>query len=123
MKNPTTAAWNNDISHNDVEKLLRGFKPEVMEDRWMCRADAPDARGDFVLHVYRSWTGDEVLRMKVAPAVRANGNKGSANTHERQATIMDVTWDRGEDGSFLATASEAKDLATGICRCVLGCEL
>lgn len=121
MKNPTTAPWNLNISRNDVEKLLRGFKPTAMEDRWMCRADAPDARGDFVVHVHRSWTGDEVLRMNVVLAVPDEDN-GSANTDERHATITDITWDSGE-GSFLATEVEAKDLATGVCRGALGCDL
>ncbi|KAG6354347.1 hypothetical protein INS49_004364 [Diaporthe citri] len=110
MKNPTTSSWNFGISRNDVEKLLRGFKPAAMEDRWMCRADAPKARGDFVVHVHRSWTGDEVLRMNVALAV-PDGDKAWALTDEYQATITDLTWDRGE-GSFLATELEAKDLAT-----------
>lgn len=121
MKNPTTSSWNITISRNDVEKLLRGFKPAAMEDRWMCRAGAPDARGDFVVHVHRSWTGDEVLRMNVVLAV-PDGDKALAQTDECQATITDVTWDRG-DGSFLTTESEAKDLATGLCRGVLGCDL
>lgn len=87
----------------------------------MCRADAPDARGDFVVHVHRSWTGDEVLRMNVALAV-SDGDEASAHTDEWHATITDITWDRGE-GSFLATELEAKDLATGVCRGVLGCDL
>lgn len=121
MKNPTTAPWNLNISRNDVEKLLRGFKPTAMEDRWVCFADAPDARGDFVVHVHRSWTGDEVLRVKVVLAVPDEDN-GSAHTDERHATIADITWDSG-DNSFLATEVEAKDLATGVCRGVLGCDL
>lgn len=121
MKNPITAPWNIGISRSDVEKLLRGFKPTAMEDRWMCRADAPDARGDFVVHVHRSWTGDELLRMNMVLAV-PDGDGTSAHTDERHATISDITWDRGE-GSFLATEVEAKDLATRVCRGVLGCDL
>ncbi|KAI3400382.1 hypothetical protein diail_3399 [Diaporthe ilicicola] len=121
MKNPATAPWNLGISRNDVEKLLRGFKPAAMEDRWMCRADAPDARGDFVVHVHRSWTGDEAFRMNVVLAV-VGSDKTSANIDERHATITDITWDRGES-SFLATEVEAKDLATSVYRGVLGCDL
>ncbi|KAK7705651.1 hypothetical protein SLS63_014111 [Diaporthe eres] len=121
MKNPITAPWNIGISRNDVKKLLAGFKPTAMEDRWMCRADEPDARGDFVVHVHRSWTGDESLRINVVLAV-PDGDGASAHTDERHATITDITWDRGE-GSFLGTEVEAKDLATGVCRGVLGCDL
>lgn len=121
MKNSVTAPWNLGISRNDVEKLLKGFKPTAMEDRWMCRADTPDARGDFVVHVFRSWTGDEVLRMNVVLAA-LDGDGASADTDERHATITDLTWDRGE-GSFLATEVEAKNLATSLCRGLLGCDL
>ncbi|KAH7177121.1 hypothetical protein EDB81DRAFT_773998 [Dactylonectria macrodidyma] len=121
MKNPATAPWNLGVSHDDVEKLLRGFRPTAMEDRWMCRADAPDARGDFVVHVHRSWTGDGLLLMNVVLAVLGGGG-AAAYTDERHATITDITWDKG-DGSFLATEEEAKDLATAVCRGVLGCDL
>ncbi|KAJ0120407.1 uncharacterized protein J7T55_015134 [Diaporthe amygdali] len=121
MRNPATAPWNVGISRNDVEKVLRGFKPTAMEDRWMCRADSPDARGDFVVHVHRSWTGDELLRMNVVLAV-PNGDKASAHSNDRHATITNIIWDRGE-GSFLATEVEAKDLAIDVCRGVLGCDL
>ncbi|KAK2611902.1 hypothetical protein N8I77_005219 [Diaporthe amygdali] len=121
MRNPATAPWNLGISRNDVEKVLRGFKPTAMEDRWMCRADSPDARGGFVVHVHRSWTGDELLRMNVVLAV-PNGDKASAHTNEHHATITNITWDRGE-GSFLANEVEAKDLAINVCRGVLGCDL
>jgi hypothetical protein len=123
MKNPTTAAWNIPISRNDIEKLLRGFKPAAMEDRWMCHADVPDVHGNFVVHIYRSWTGDEVLRMNIVSAVQPDRDQVSEDTKACQATITDVTWDRGEEGSFLATESGAKDLATGICQGVLGCNL
>lgn len=121
MKNPATAFWNLIISRSNVEKLLKGFKPASMEDRWMCRADKPDARGNFVMHLHRSWTGSEVLRMNLVLAV-PDGDEASARTDERHATITEITWDRGE-GSFLATEVEAKDLATGVCRGVLGCDL
>lgn len=121
MKSPATASWNLGISRNDVEKLLKGFKPAEMEDRWVCRADVPDARGDFVVHMHRSWTGDEVLRMNVVLAAAA-GDGASAHTNERYAKISDITWEGGE-GSFLASEVEAKDLATGLCRGVLGCDL
>lgn len=87
----------------------------------MCRADAPDARGDFVVHVHRSWTGDEVFRMDVVLAV-PEGDDQSADGTERYAKIAHITWDRGEC-SFLASEVEAKDLASGICRGVLECDL
>ena len=87
----------------------------------MCRVDAPDARGDFVVHVHRSWTGDELLRMNVVVAV-PDGDDASTHTDESHAMITKITWDKGE-GSFFATEVEAKNLATGVCRGVLGCDL
>lgn len=119
MKNPATAVWNLDVSRNDVEKLLRGFRPAAMEDRWMCNADAPDDRGDFVVHVHRSWTGDELFRMNVVLAVPV-GEAVPAYTDKRHATITDIIW---ESDSFLATEIEAKDLARAVCRGVMGCDL
>ncbi|KAK1623727.1 hypothetical protein BDP81DRAFT_454178 [Colletotrichum phormii] len=121
MRNPATTTWNLSVSHNDAEKLLKGFKPSQMEDRWMCRADEPDARGDFVVHLHRSWTGDEQFRMKLVLAA-PDGGDATAPTDERHATITELTWDKGE-GQFLATEEEAKELAIKLCRGVLGCDL
>ncbi|KAF4828239.1 hypothetical protein CGCTS75_v007593 [Colletotrichum tropicale] len=121
MKNPTTAPWDLNVSRDDVEKLLRGFRPAAMEDRWMFRADEPDVRGDFVVHVHRSWTGDELLRVNVVLAA-PGGGAPPANTNEPHASITDITWDRG-DGGFLSTEAEAKELATDLLRNVLGCGL
>lgn len=124
MKNPSTAPWDLPISRSDVEKLKQGFKPAAMEDRWKCHADVPpDARGDFVVHLHRSWTGDEVFRMNVVVlAAPENGEKvASANTGEPHARIADITWDRG-DGTFLDSEDKAKEVAAGVCRGVMGCD-
>ncbi|KAF5026943.1 hypothetical protein F66182_973 [Fusarium sp. NRRL 66182] len=121
MKNPVTAPWHLDVSHDDVGKLLRGFKPTMMEDRWMFRADEQDAHGNFVVYAHRSWTGDEVLRMSVVLAVSEEVN-AAAHTNKHGATITEITWERGE-GLFLSTEKEAKELATAVCRGVLGCTL
>lgn len=122
MKTPTTAPWDLAISRSDTEKLQRGFNPAAMEDRWKCHADAPDARGAFVVHVHRSWTGDEVFRMNVVVVVLA-ATVPDVGTDEPQpyARIADITWDRG-NGVFLDSEGKAKDLAARVCRGVMGCE-
>ncbi|KAJ5176278.1 uncharacterized protein N7482_002155 [Penicillium canariense] len=65
MANPATAAWDVPISSTDQSKLLNGFCPQDMDDKWGLRADGPDAQGNFILRIYRSWTGDEHMALGV----------------------------------------------------------
>lgn len=120
MKNPATVQWHFGLSSHDLKKLTRGFEPTQMEDRWACHADAPDASGHIVVHICRSWSGDEQLRLNVRMSTLADSVPGEASNWA--ATITDIVWDRSSTG-FLTTENEAKDFAVRICRSVLGCEL
>ncbi|OBR11431.1 hypothetical protein CH63R_03727 [Colletotrichum higginsianum IMI 349063] len=42
MSHPVAAPWKLGVSSTDAAKLLGGYQPATMEDRWMCRSDGPD---------------------------------------------------------------------------------
>lgn len=120
MKNPATAIWNLGISSSEAAKLLQGFQPAAMEDRWMCRADGPDVHGNIVVHIYRSWTGQEHFRIKATAPVSDGTITEDRGGHG--AKITEITWEQG-DGPIQATEEDAKNLAIAVCRGVLKCEL
>ncbi|KAL0938090.1 uncharacterized protein CTRU02_207821 [Colletotrichum truncatum] len=116
MENPATAAWNLSLEGSDVVKLLRGYQPDGMEGRWMCRAKGPDEQGNISVDVYRSWTGRQQLQLTVATSVKDYASDVP------QRKITEIIWDRG-NRDHQVTEEEAKDLATMVCRGALGCEL
>ncbi|WQF79241.1 hypothetical protein CDEST_04255 [Colletotrichum destructivum] len=123
MDHPVSAPWKLGVSSTDAAKLLGGYQPAAMEDRWMCRSDGPDPQGNIVVHVYRSWTGDEHLQIKARLSNLDDGTATRNNTVEAArvppADITEIVW----DASSGVSECEAKTLATMICKGVLGCEL
>ncbi|KAF6823946.1 hypothetical protein CMUS01_10461 [Colletotrichum musicola] len=125
ISQPATAPWHRNLSGEDFAKLYRGYQPSAMEDRWMCRSDGPDERGNMVVHVYRSWTGHEQFQIKVesrgshGPADRGAETDGSDG---QKAAITEITWDEGGEDTKVSE-EDAKNLATMVCKRVLKCEL
>ncbi|KAK7187243.1 uncharacterized protein CC84DRAFT_1158831 [Paraphaeosphaeria sporulosa] len=108
IANPTSTEWNLAIKDTDYDSVLKGFKPQQMEDRWVCVADGPDAHGNTILHAARSWTSEEQVSLTIEAGKDDVGPK-----------IGKLTWDISEYDS----EQEAKELAVNICRHILGCEL
>ncbi|KAJ4296177.1 hypothetical protein N0V90_006221 [Kalmusia sp. IMI 367209] len=96
-----SASWAFSITHADYKKLLKGFHPRDMDDKWLCLTDKPDALGNTVVHAYRSWTAHEQVSLTIAA-----GNTKDTNAN-KWATIEKLSWDR----SNYTTEEEAKDLA------------
>jgi hypothetical protein len=102
LSDPATAAWDVPISSEDYSKLLAGFSPEEMEQKWAMAADTPDAAGATVLHIVRSWTGNEQFSVKLDPT-----------------KISEIQWSKS--GPF--DEAQAKNLAKALCRGWLDCKL
>ena len=72
LQDPATAPWDVPLGRADLEKLIIGFCPQEMEHKWLCCSDDPDGQGNIVVHMYRSWTGQEQFTLQVAVS-RAGG--------------------------------------------------
>jgi len=116
LENPATAQWDLPINHTDYTKLLKGFQPQDMDDKWLCLTDEPDAQGNTTVHAYRSWTGQEMISLAV---VAGKPNEIEAKSNE-WGKITTISW-RERPGEI--TEEEAKGWAVGICRRGLGCDL
>jgi hypothetical protein len=54
MLQPVVTNWDCILPAGSVRKLLTGFRPRDMDDRWFVTADGPDENGDAVVHCVRS---------------------------------------------------------------------
>ena len=116
LENPATAQWGRTLTHSDYSKMLKGFSPQDMEDRWMILTDTPDAQGNTVVHAYRSWTSQEQFSLTIAVG---NPNKTEAKDW---ATIVKISWNE-QPGEIQITEEEAKEFAVNLCKGLLVCGL
>ncbi|KAJ4359573.1 uncharacterized protein N0V89_000128 [Didymosphaeria variabile] len=116
IQDPATAEWGLTIKRADYDKLLEGFRPRDMDDKWLCITDKPDAQGNTTVHWYRSWTDTEqyAITVQVGDSNKAEGNDW--------AKLAKITWEK-ELGSLEVPAEEAKESAVNLCRGFMGCEL
>ncbi|KFA81109.1 hypothetical protein S40288_10555 [Stachybotrys chartarum IBT 40288] len=41
--------WHLDISHSDLQKMIAGFRPRDMDDKWAAVTEGPSERGIFTI--------------------------------------------------------------------------
>lgn len=111
LQEPRTVPVDVAIPASDLEKLLRGFVPEQMEDRWFCFADGPDATDRVLVHICRSWTGLEQYMLEVHARRRDDGEWDGA-------TITKLSWPAGEGAA--SGEADAKEMASSVCNWLMG---
>ncbi|KAF2439170.1 hypothetical protein P171DRAFT_436505 [Karstenula rhodostoma CBS 690.94] len=85
---PVTQPWDHVIPYSELPKLLHGFVPGEMEDKWFVYADGPDAQGNAAVHFYRSWTGFYMVEAKLVMEVDEKGE-----VREKDARFTEITWE------------------------------
>ncbi len=112
-----TVDWGIPLSSYQTGRLLHGFCPEVMEDKWFVYAEGPDTSGQAFVHFNRSWTGKKmaVLSVKVAGDTDDEGEAWSG-------CIERLTWEKegeGEKADEGCSEGMAKFIVLEVCRLVL----
>ncbi|KAF9731659.1 hypothetical protein PMIN06_012141 [Paraphaeosphaeria minitans] len=115
IRDLATAEWGLTIKHTDYEKLLGGFKPRSMDDKWLCISDAPDARGNMTIHWYRSWGHVECYKVLVEVQ---DPNQTEGNDW---AKLSNIAWEKIL-GGLEVSEEEAKEDVVDLCRNFVGCE-
>lgn len=106
IENPATAEWDVSLTYAEYTKLLKGFTPRDMDDKWVIFADLPDASGNTTIRFARSWTGREQISVYL---IAGDPSRTDVDTWAKIVTIM---WEkRDEPGAFLSTEEEAKEVA------------
>jgi hypothetical protein len=106
FEQPVTGTWDQSIPREELPKILVGFLPGPMDDKWFVYADGPDAQGNGTLHMHRSWTGDKIIQANFAITLDGDGKFA-----ERDAHFTSITW----ESSGGLTEAEAKDMAKEVC--------
>ncbi|KAI9148899.1 hypothetical protein HJFPF1_10942 [Paramyrothecium foliicola] len=112
---PKSAPWTVSISQDDLKKLIRGFSPRDMDDKWLVHAVGPDHRGDYVVSFIRSWTSYPVVAIKI----HAEFNDSRRWKVGSRPKIVEMIWEEdtekwnpgGDDPK-----AEAKETVTNLCR-------
>ena len=115
FNSPKRSAWVVPIPSDQLTKLLNGFRPSAMEDKWFVYADGPDAEGHAALHMYRSWTGYEMIKLDIEVADEEKKGAGAGKTQ-----ITAITWESDEEKIKNPSEKLAKEMALEVCNWVLG---
>ncbi|PVH98710.1 hypothetical protein DM02DRAFT_30481 [Periconia macrospinosa] len=116
LKNTATAQWGRSLTHSDYSKILKGFGPQDMDDRWGIQTDTPDAQGNTVAYLYRSWGSVVQFSLTITA--------GDADNTETKdwAKIVTISWNE-QPGYQKVTEEEAKESSVNLCRGLLRCEM
>jgi hypothetical protein len=87
----STTGWDDVFDADQTATLLRGMPWKEMEDKWVVHSDGPSADGLASVHLHRSWTGFEIVRIELR--VSAEGSRITRATWE---TSTEVVKDPGE---------------------------
>ncbi|KAF2799898.1 hypothetical protein K505DRAFT_320843 [Melanomma pulvis-pyrius CBS 109.77] len=115
---PATAQWGRTVTHDDYTKMLQGFQPQSMDDKWTIKADTPeDAQGNTVVHAYFGRQNYEEIALTIAT--------GDPNKIEclDWATITKISWKVEHPGGTELTEKEAKERAISLCKGLLRCAM
>jgi hypothetical protein len=116
---PVTAQWGRTITYEDYNKMLQGYRPDSMDDKWFVKTNKPeDAQGDIVVHAYWGWSSHEMIALTVTA-----GDPSKTDAKE-WATITQIAWRKVWPGSEEEMSeAKAKRNGVGFCNHLLKCSL
>jgi hypothetical protein len=114
---PVTAKWDVPLPAGSLQKILGGFQPQAMEDKWFIYTEGPDAAGVATLHLIRSWTGNPTA----AITMHIPGTPDAPQ--EEGARFTAIMWESDEERIRGATEEGSKEMAVTVCEWVLGVQL
>jgi hypothetical protein len=106
---PESGLWPILFDEAQTAALLRGFHPAEMEDKWIVFSDDPSADGTTSVHLYRSWTGIEIIRVDLQ--LTGTGSR-----------IIGATWETDPERVKGGTEDFARSTFIEVCRWVLRME-
>ncbi|KAE8442094.1 hypothetical protein EG329_003852 [Mollisiaceae sp. DMI_Dod_QoI] len=116
---PVTCPWNLSLTPAQISKLILGFEPVEMEDKWFVFADGPDEGGGVRVNFFRSWTGNKIFEVRVElEGLVVQGKKDG-----REGRIKELVYESNEEVVAEQDEEGAKEMVAELCKWVLGIEL
>ncbi|KAK7192333.1 hypothetical protein DPSP01_004921 [Paraphaeosphaeria sporulosa] len=113
---PVTRPWSHVIPSSELPKLLNGFIPNQMEDKWFVYTDGPDAQGNAAVRFFRSWTGYAMVSAKLVMSM-----DGEGRAKEEDARFTELTWET--DKEMYNGDMDAPGTVLGVAQWCMGCQL
>ncbi|KAF2401799.1 hypothetical protein EJ06DRAFT_555442 [Trichodelitschia bisporula] len=114
FRKPIKSPWNQSVPHEQLPKLINGFRPREMEDKWFIYTDGPDDRGRALIHMARSWTGHKMAEIEMYVPV------GPSELAAGVLPVMtSITWESNEECIRGNNEQRAKDTALRVCSWIL----
>ena len=117
FEQPMTASWDQSIPSSELPKLLLGFLPGAMEDKWFVYTDEPDAQGHGAVHLHRSWTGYKNIEAKFLVKMDGDGKV------EGEAKFTEITWETTQSIVAEMTEEKAKQVVKDVCNWCMDIQL
>lgn len=70
---PVKVEWDVQLSEHTLLRLLYGYEPLEMPDKWFIYADGPNRRGTIVVNFIRSWTGTKTAEIMIQTSTDEHG--------------------------------------------------
>lgn len=67
----------------------------MMEDRWLFQSEGTMTDNNLVVHIYRSWTGDEQFQLQVKAATGVQEQTNDAQP--MGGKITEITWNENSE--------------------------
>ena len=111
MEKPITSPWDQTVPRAEVPKLLNGFRPQEMEDKWFVYTDGPDAHGRATMHLCRSWTGHKMAEVEIHIPLSNDGG-----LLDEPSQFTQIVWESSEDHRRDPSEQDTKDMVLEVCR-------
>ena len=101
------------------ERLIHGFRPRNIHDKWLVYSVDPDPQGIVQIHFVRHQTGYESAELRIRAEVDADGKVQAGKDAMLEEMVWESDYGRVQGvGEFMA-----KDIVKEACRWVLEVEL
>jgi hypothetical protein len=119
---PLSAKWGIRVAGPEMIKLMYGFVPRDMDDKWACCTDGPDKEGNVRVRMCRSWSSME--RVALIGRVPAEGHNNEKVIEREGGVISEIIWEKPQKDEYEPMDEKgAKEFAVGFSKSLMNCDL
>ena len=113
MLTPITSSWDQPVPASEIIKVINGFQPVEMEDKWFVYTEGPDTSGEAVTYFARSWTGYSMAEVKMQTL-------GGTSDGKAGARFTEIIWESSPERYRSQTEDGAKTMVKEVLKWCMG---
>jgi hypothetical protein len=106
---PIKTAWSLKLSEHMLLRLLYGYAPVEMPDKWFIYADGPNLAGKMVISFVRSWSGTRSAEILVQTLGDLHNDLGLWT-----GQVLELTYEGDSEGAEMVADAAAKQESSGL---------